>query len=47
MCVTGRVAGNTVALVKAEEVAYIPEEEDPLAVTLPATLAEQEVCYVP
>ena len=46
-CVTACVAGNKVAVVKVEEVSYIPEEEDPLALTLPATKAEQEVCYVP
>lgn len=46
-CVTTCVAGNKVAVVKVEDVSYIPEEEDPLALTLPATKAEQEVCYVP
>ena len=44
-CLTACVAGSTVAVVKVEEVSYIPEE-DPLALTLPATKAEQEVCYV-
>jgi hypothetical protein len=38
--VTDCVAGSKVAIVKFEE------EEDPLALTLPAIKTEQEVCYV-
>jgi hypothetical protein len=38
--VTDCVAGSKVAVVKCEE------EEDPLALTLPAIKAEQEVCYI-
>jgi hypothetical protein len=44
--VTVCVAGNEVAVVKVEEVSSIPEEEDRLALTVPATEAEQEVSYV-
>ena len=46
-CVTACVAGHKMAVVKVEEGSYIPEEEDPLALAVPATKAEQEVCYVP
>lgn len=46
-CVTACVAGHKVAVVKVEEGSYIPDEEDPLALAVPATKAEQEVCYVP
>ena len=46
-CVTACVAGNKVAVVKVEERSYIPEEQDPLALTVPETKAEQEVCCVP
>ena len=45
-CVTACVAGNKVTVVKVEEGSYIPEEQDPLALTVPATKAEQEVCCV-
>ena len=45
-CPTACEDRNKVAAIKVEKGSYIPEEEDPLAVTLPATKAEQEVSYV-
>jgi hypothetical protein len=50
MCLTACEDGNMVADIKVEEDSDIPEvgeeEEDPLAVTLPAVKAEQEVSNV-
>jgi hypothetical protein len=44
MCVTASDDGNKD--IKVEEGSYVSEEEDPLAVTLPATKAEEEVSNV-
>ena len=44
MCLTASDDGSTV--IKVEEGSYVLEEEDPLALTVPATKAEEEVSYV-
>jgi hypothetical protein len=45
-CLTACEERNKAAVLKVEKGSYIPEEEDPLAVTLPATKAEHDVSYV-
>jgi hypothetical protein len=44
MCVTASDDGNKA--IKVEDGSYVLEEEDPLAVTVPATKAEKEVSYI-
>jgi len=44
MCLTASDDGSKV--IKAEEGLYVLEDEDPLALTVPATKAEEEVSYV-
>jgi hypothetical protein len=44
MCLTASDDGNKV--IKVEEGSYVSEEEDPLALTVPGTKAEEEVSYV-
>jgi len=44
MCLTASYDGSKV--IKVEEGSYVSEEEDPLALPVPATKAEEEVSYV-
>jgi hypothetical protein len=46
ICLTGSDDGNKLVDIKVEDGSVIQEVEDPLAVTLPAVKAEQEVSYV-
>ena len=45
-CLTVCAGGSEVSDVRVEEVLYKQEEEDPLAVALPAVNAADKVCYV-